>query len=149
MGGARPQTVEIIKTLGERCPEVVVTNQTQRANYIVTLDHEGGKGWLRVKNKIVVFDRSGDSIFSDSTQTLGDAVQRACFAIRKAGADSNASLRRGLTPEYFAALNKLPKRFARSDVDQAVGSGHADDFINRAIEAGFVEKDGLVHYRIK
>lgn len=82
-GGARPQTVEIIKTLGERCPELTVTNQPQRANYVLTLDHEGGKGLLRVRNKVAVFNRAGDSIFSDSTRTLGEAVQRACGAIKK------------------------------------------------------------------
>lgn len=82
-GGARPQTVEIIKTVGERCPGVIVTNQPPRANYILSLDHEGGKGLLRVRNKVVVFDRNGDSIFSDSTLTLGESVQRACEAIKK------------------------------------------------------------------
>ena len=82
-GGARPQTVEIIKTVGKRCPELIVTNQPQRANYVLTLDHEGGKGLLRVRNKVAVFNRMGDSIFSDSTLTLGEAVQRACNAIKQ------------------------------------------------------------------
>jgi hypothetical protein len=67
MGGARPQTIEIIKTIGERCPELVVTNQPQRVTFVVTLDHEGGKGALRVKNRIVVFNDRRDSIFGDST----------------------------------------------------------------------------------
>jgi hypothetical protein len=82
-GGARPQTVEIIKTLGERCPELVVTNQPQRANYVITLDHEGGKGLLRVRNKVAVFNVKGDAVFSDSTLTLGESVQRGCNAIKK------------------------------------------------------------------
>jgi hypothetical protein len=82
-GGARPQTVEIIKTLGERCPNVVVTNQLQSANHVLTLDHEGGKGPLRIRNKVVVFNRNGDSIYSDSTLIFGEAVQRACDAIKK------------------------------------------------------------------
>ena len=83
MGGARPQTVEVIKTIGERCPELVITNQAARATYVLTLDHEGGKGLLRVRNKVVVFNHSADSIFSDSTLTLGEAVQRACNAMKK------------------------------------------------------------------
>lgn len=82
-GGANPQTVEIIKTFGERCPAVVDTNQPQRATYVVTLDHEGGKGLLRHRNKIAVFNRVGDVIFSKSTITLGDAVKDACGAIHK------------------------------------------------------------------
>src|SRR5690242_9236762 len=39
-GGARPQTAEIIKTFGERCPEVVVNNKQEKADYVVVLDHE-------------------------------------------------------------------------------------------------------------
>jgi hypothetical protein len=42
-GGARPQTAEIIKTFGEKCPTVMVNNIQAKANYIVVLDHEGGK----------------------------------------------------------------------------------------------------------
>jgi PEGA domain len=81
-GGARPQTAEIIKTFGQRCPEVIVNNKQEKANYIVLLDHEGGKGALRHKNKVAVFNRvSGDSIVSKSTLSLGGSVQDACEAI--------------------------------------------------------------------
>ena len=82
-GGARPQTAEIIKTFGERCPELTVTNNKDKANYVVLLDHEGGKGALRHKNKVAVFNREGDSIFSGSTLSLGGSVNDACNAIRK------------------------------------------------------------------
>lgn len=81
-GGARPQTAEIIKTFGERCPRVVINNKQDKADYIVLLDHEGGKGYLRHKNKVAVFNRvSGDSIVSKSTISLGGSVQDACEAI--------------------------------------------------------------------
>jgi len=83
-GGARPQTAEIIKTFNQRCPGVTVTNNIQRANFAVTLDHEGGKGYLRHRNKIVVFNRDGDAIFSDSTRELGNSVKDACQAILSA-----------------------------------------------------------------
>ena len=46
-GGARPQTAEIIKTLNERCPQFTVTNVLGKANFVIVLDHEGGKGVLR------------------------------------------------------------------------------------------------------
>lgn len=83
-GGARPQTAEIIKTFGERCPLVVSNNKPDKADYIVLLDHEGGKGVLRHKNKVAVFNRaSGDSIVSKSTLSLGGSVQDACEAITK------------------------------------------------------------------
>jgi hypothetical protein len=82
-GGARPQTAEIIKTFGERCPDLTVTNNKEKANYVVILDHEGGKGGLSHKNKVAVFNRDGDSIFSHSTMSLGNSVKDACEAIRK------------------------------------------------------------------
>src|SRR5438045_382344 len=49
-GGARPQTAEIIKTFGERCPDVVINNKQDRADYVVLLDHEGGKGITKRDN---------------------------------------------------------------------------------------------------
>jgi hypothetical protein len=83
-GGARPQTAEIVKTFGERCPQVTPNNKQDRADYVVVLDHEGGKGFLRHKNKVAVFNRaSGDSVISKSTLSLGGSVQEACEAIAK------------------------------------------------------------------
>lgn len=82
-GGSRPQTAEIIKTFNQRCPQYTVTNNKERANYAVILDHEGGKGLLAHRNKIAVFNRDGDAIFSDSTRELGNSVKDACAAIGK------------------------------------------------------------------
>lgn len=82
-GGARPQTAEIIKTFNQRCPDVTVTNNVGIADFAVTLDHEGGKAYLRRRNKIVVFNRAGDAIYSDSTRSLGNSVKDACEAIRR------------------------------------------------------------------
>lgn len=80
-GGARPQTAEIIKTFGERCPDVVVNNKQEKADYVVLLDHEGGKGLVLHDNKVAVFNKEGDSIVSHSTRSLGNAVKDACEAI--------------------------------------------------------------------
>ena len=93
-GGARPQTVEIIKTFGERCPQVTVNNIQTKSDYIVFLDHEGGKGFWQHKNKVAVFTRvSGDSLMSDSTLSLGASVQQACEAITKDWAENADKLR--------------------------------------------------------
>ena len=82
-GGAHPQTAEIVKTFGERCPDVMVNNIRQKADYIVLLDHEGGKSFMLHRNKVVVFTRvTGDSLVSKSTYSLGASVQEACNAIR-------------------------------------------------------------------
>ena len=51
-GGARPQTAEIIKTFGERCPQVTINNKQDRADYVVLLDHEGGKSLALKDNKV-------------------------------------------------------------------------------------------------
>src|SRR5580698_7622855 len=81
-GGARPQTAEIIKTFGERCPQVMINNIQTKTDYIVLLDHEGGKGALRHKNKVAVFQKvSGDIVVSHSTLSLGGSVQDACEGI--------------------------------------------------------------------
>ncbi|MBI2679128.1 MAG: PEGA domain-containing protein [Candidatus Koribacter versatilis] len=82
-GGARPQTAEVIKTLGEKCPTVRANNIREKADYIVLFDHEGGKGWVRKDNKIAVFNKNGDSIISKSTVSLGGAVEEACKAIAR------------------------------------------------------------------
>jgi len=80
-GGARPQTAEIIKTLNERCPEITVTNNLEKADFVLTLDHEGGKSLLAHRNKVAVFNRDGDDIFSVSTRELGNSVKDACQAM--------------------------------------------------------------------
>ncbi len=93
-GGDRPQTAEIIKTFGERCPQVMINNIQEKTDYIVLLDHEGGKGALSHKNKVAVFARvSGDSVVSKSTLSLGGSVQAACEAIVKDWTDHGAAIR--------------------------------------------------------
>jgi len=81
-GGASPQTAEIVKTFGQRCPNVVANNRLEMTDYVVMLQHEGGKGLLRKKDKVAVFVRkTGDSVFSESTLSVGGSVQDSCGAI--------------------------------------------------------------------
>jgi len=82
-GGARPQTAEIIKTFHDRCPEMTITINREKADYVVLLEHEGGKSIVQKDNKVVVFKPNGDAIYSGSTVTLGNAVKDACGAIRR------------------------------------------------------------------
>ena len=46
------ETAEIIKTFGERCPHVRNNNIQAKADYIVVLDHEGGKGLLQHRTRL-------------------------------------------------------------------------------------------------
>lgn len=80
---ASPQTAEIIKTFKERCPNVTVTRNEDKADYTVTLEHEGGKGLVRRDNKVVIFDKEGDVVFSHSTRSRGNAVKDSCKAIEQ------------------------------------------------------------------
>jgi|HubBroStandDraft_6_1064221.scaffolds.fasta_scaffold00150_11 hypothetical protein len=106
-GGARPQTAEIIKTFGQRCPQVIVNNIQAKTDYIVLLDHEGGKGALRHKNKVAVFARvSGDSIVSKSTLSLGGSVQDACEAIVKDWTDHGSAIRAAAAAAASAAAEQ-------------------------------------------
>src|SRR6185437_9978847 len=68
----------------QRCPEIIVNDRPEMSDYVIRLEHEGGKGPLAHKDKVAVFVRkSGDSIFSNSTLTVGGSVQGACAAIDK------------------------------------------------------------------
>jgi hypothetical protein len=78
-------------------------NKQDRADYIVLLDHEGGKGFLRHKNKVAVFNRtSGDSIISKSTLSLGGSVQEACEAIVRDWSEHGAAIRAAEAPAVAA-----------------------------------------------
>jgi len=77
-GGAKPQTAEIVKTVHERCRGVVVTRKEDRADYVLVLEHEGGKVFVRKNNKFALFNADGDAIASGSTRKLGNAVKDAC-----------------------------------------------------------------------
>jgi hypothetical protein len=89
-GGARPQTAEIIKTFNERCGRCVVTMNREKADYVVVLDHEGGKSFIWHDNKYALFDKDGDAIKSGSTRSLGTAVKEACEALTKDWLSRNA-----------------------------------------------------------
>ncbi len=82
-GGARSQTVVIMKTFGERCPTVIVNRYLDAADFVVVLDHEGGKEFFQRDNKVAVFAGNGDMIHSGSTRSLGNAVKDACRAIQR------------------------------------------------------------------
>ena len=102
-GGARPQTAEVIKTFGQRCPEIIVNNHVSASDYVVELDHEGGKGLLRHKDKIAVFvQTSGDSIFSESTLSVGGSVKDACLSITSHWASHESEIKSAAVPAQVA-----------------------------------------------
>jgi len=80
-GGGRPQTAEIVKTMSEECKDSIVTIKKESADYILVLDHEGGKSAILKDNKFAVFNNDGDAVKSGSTRSLGGAVKNACKAL--------------------------------------------------------------------
>ena len=81
-GGSRPQTVEVIKTFRDKCPELTITITREKADYGILFDREAKDTWQK-DNKIAVFNRDGDVIYTGSTRALGNAVKDACQAIWK------------------------------------------------------------------
>jgi hypothetical protein len=87
-GGAKPRTAEIMKRFTEQCKNCVVTMYREKADFIVRLDHEGGKDIFNKDNKLAVFNREGDLIASGSFSRLRKAVETACQAITQESAVS-------------------------------------------------------------
>jgi hypothetical protein len=82
-GGTSPQSVEVMKAFVRNCSNVVVTANRDKADYVVRLDHEAinpTTPFVR-GNKVAVFDRNDDLMYSNSTRTLTSAVKDACTAI--------------------------------------------------------------------
>ena len=71
---------KLITAVNDHCPQVLITSDIAKAGFAVTLDREG-KNRMSERNKIVVFNRSGDDIYSADTRGLGDSLDDACKAI--------------------------------------------------------------------
>jgi hypothetical protein len=85
-GGTSPQNVEVMKTFQRRCPAVLITGNKEKADFVVRLDHEEpNPTTLFVHgNKVAVFNKDDDLIYSSSTRILRTAVNGACAAITRA-----------------------------------------------------------------
>jgi hypothetical protein len=82
-GGTSPQNVEVMKAFVHYCPAVIVTANREKADYLVQLDHEAINPTTPFVhgNKVAVFDKNEDLIYSNSTRILSSAVKGACAAI--------------------------------------------------------------------
>ena len=83
-GGAVPRTAETMKRFAEQCDSVVVTRFKEKADFIVLLEHEGGKDLFNKDNKLAVFNAEGDLITSGAFSRPKKAVETACKAIGNA-----------------------------------------------------------------
>ena len=81
--GSSPQNLQVIKTFSERCPEVAITANRDKAAYVVRLDHEPASPVTPFTrgNKVAVFDKNDDLIYTSSSRLLPNAVKAACAVI--------------------------------------------------------------------
>jgi hypothetical protein len=90
------------------------------SDYVVELDHEGGKAVLRHKDKIAVFvQTSGDSIFSESTLSLGGSVKDACLAITSHWAGHESEIKSAAVPAQAAKPEPVASLVPASAVSAA------------------------------
>lgn len=82
-GGTSPQSVEVMKAFVRYCPAVIVTANREKADYLVRLDHEALNPTTPFVhgNKVAVFNKNEDLLYSNSTRVLSSAVKDACGAI--------------------------------------------------------------------
>jgi hypothetical protein len=82
-GGSSPESVEVMKAFAKECPGVTMTANREKADFLVRLDHEGVNPTTPFVhgNKVAVFNKDQDLVFTNSTHLLGSAVKGACAAI--------------------------------------------------------------------
>ena len=82
--GSSPQTVEVINDFAKNCPTVIVTNDRSAADYVVLFDRDAlakAKTNLARADKIAVFKKQGDLVYSGKTRSVANAVKDACAAL--------------------------------------------------------------------
>jgi len=82
-GGTSPQNVEVIKAFSRSCRDIVVTANRDKADYVVRLDHEAINPTTPFVhgNKVAVFNKNEDLIYSNSSRLLSSVVKGACAVI--------------------------------------------------------------------
>lgn len=81
--GTSAESIEVMKGFMKHCPTVAITANRDKADYVVRFDREGispvtpfVKG-----NKVAVFNREEDLVFSTSGRFLPGVVKAACAAV--------------------------------------------------------------------
>jgi hypothetical protein len=69
-----------MKVFARYCPAVLITANRDKADYIVQLDHDPINPTTPFVhgNKVAVFDKNEDLMYSNSTRILSSAVKDAC-----------------------------------------------------------------------
>ena len=85
-GGSSPQTVEVIDRFAKECPSLTVTSNRDAAEFVILFDRDAAakaRTNLARADKIAVFKKNGDLVYSGKTRSVANAVKDACAAILK------------------------------------------------------------------
>jgi hypothetical protein len=82
-GPTTPENIEVMKQFQKLCPDVAITGDRAKADYIVRVDREPPSPVTPfVKgNKVAIFDRDADLVYSNSSRKLAPVVKGACAAV--------------------------------------------------------------------
>lgn len=85
-GPTSSENIEVMKACQRHCPQVAITSDRDKADYVVQLDREGPSPVTPfVKgNKVAVFNRDADLVHSDSSRTPGSGGEgrlRRCYSV--------------------------------------------------------------------
>ncbi|MGH9482943.1 MAG: hypothetical protein ACRD1L_12720 [Terriglobales bacterium] len=86
LGGASqvdPQRDELIKTMVEKCPGVAITLDQSKADFVLDMQREPNKGYLRKRNKWILSSRAGAVVGVGSDRSVGDVAKDACTTVQK------------------------------------------------------------------
>ena len=82
-GPTSSENIEVMKAFQRHCPAATVTADREKADFIVRLDRETPSPvtpFVR-GNKVAVFNRNADLVYSHSSRLLAPAVKGACAAV--------------------------------------------------------------------
>lgn len=77
--------VVTMKTFAERCPDVTITSNREKADYIVFVHREdiSPLSIFVKENHAAVFNRTHDLLYSGTARKLSNVVKGACAAVKK------------------------------------------------------------------
>jgi hypothetical protein len=73
--------MELAKDLSKQCPDVIVTLNAADADYTVGLNHEAFHGVIHKNNQVMVTNRRGDLLMSNTTRAVSHSTNDSCAAI--------------------------------------------------------------------
>ena len=82
-GPTSSENIEVMKAFLKHCPAVTVTSDREKADFIVRLDREAPSPvtpFVR-GNKVAVFNRDADLVYTNSSRLLAPPVKGACAAV--------------------------------------------------------------------